>query len=144
MPRPEFEEIYMTLAKQIASRSDCSIRSVGCVITSLDNERVLAIGYNGGAKGSSETCSSQPTAGFHPSTSRCYCVHAEMNALNKLNYHDPSRKRMYITLSPCMLCAKLIVNAKIDEVVYLEEYKDTSGIFILEEASIRVTKYETD
>jgi dCMP deaminase len=144
MPRPKFTDIYMDLAKQIAERSDCFNRSVGCVIASLDNERVLSIGYNGGAKGSSETCSSKPSIGFQIGTSRCQCVHAEMNALNKLNYNDPSPKRLFVTLSPCILCAKLIVNANIDEVVYLEEYKDSSGIFILEEAAIKVMHYENN
>ena len=95
-------------------------------------------------KKSSEKCISKPSIGFQIGTSRCKCVHAEMNALNKLNYNDPIAKRLYVTLSPCQLCAKLIVNANIEEVVYLDDYSDSSGIFILEAADIKVVKYEDD
>ena len=68
-------------------------------------------------------------------------LHAEINCLLKMDYNNPKRKKMYVTLSPCRMCAKAIINAGIDEVVYDEAYRDTSGVALLEEAGISVKKY---
>lgn len=56
-------------------------------------------------------------------------------------YNVHNKKRMYVTLSPCRVCSKAIVNAHIDEVVYAEEYRDTSGLDILKKAGISVRQY---
>ena len=64
-----------------------------------------------------------------------------------MDYNIPKKKKMYVTLSPCSMCAKAIVNAGIDEVIYLEEYRRFEGISILKSAKISVRKYnlsETD
>ena len=63
-------------------------------------------------------------------------LHAEINALLKLDYNNPKRKKMYLTLSPCQMCAKAVVNAGIDEVIYDEEYRDTRGIEILKSSGV--------
>lgn len=65
----------------------------------------------------------------------------EVNALIKLVFNSPKRKKMYVTLSPCKMCAKAIVNAGIGEVIFAEEYRDTTGIDILKSAGIKVKKY---
>lgn len=123
MSRVSWDRIWMDLALAIASRSTCRVpnRQVGCVIVSQDNTKVLAHGYNGSAKGDDNGCEydgDTAKIGF----SRCTCVHAEMNALTKLDYSDPCYKKMYLTWSPCHLCYKLIVNANINELIYMKEY----------------------
>jgi dCMP deaminase len=107
---------------------------VGAVVVSDDNTQVLAVGYNGNyAGGPNEVESETP--------GESGMLHAEINALLKLDYNNPKRKVMYVTLSPCRMCAKAIVNSGIDEVVYDEEYRDTSSLTILHDAGIRVSKF---
>ena len=108
--RPKWDEIWMDFAGNIARRSPDPNFKVGCCIVSQDNCQVLAIGYNGDHKGgTNERESLEPGgSGF---------IHAEINALIKLDYNNPKKKTLYITLSPCKQCAKAIINGGIDRVV---------------------------
>jgi len=130
----------MDLAINIGKRSTCCVpnRQIGCVIVSEDNTKVLALGYNGGAKGDDNSCEYNGDT-ITVGTSRCTCVHAEANCLVKLDTSNPCKKTMYLTLSPCDVCYKLIVNAGIDEVVYLDEYKTAQplGNLILRGVKVR-------
>lgn len=130
--RPKWDDIWMSLAKQIAKRSWDSKTQVGCVIITQDNESVLAIGYNGMEKGGQNHRDSE-----EPNCSGM--VHAEANALLKLNYTDPRKKKIYLTHSPCPVCARMIINAGISEVIYEKEFRDTRGLEILKKS---VRKYE--
>ena len=118
----------------IAKRSYDPRFQVGAVIVSEDNCQVLAIGYNGNyAGGPNEVESSNP--------GESGMIHAEINALIKLDYNNPKKKKLYLTLSPCRTCAKAIVNAGIDEVIYSEAYRDTSGVEILKKSGIKVRSF---
>ena len=119
----------MDFASNIARRSPDPNFKVGCCIVSQDNCQVLAIGYNGDHKGGTNCRESlEPgCSGF---------IHAEINALIKLDYNNPKKKTLYITLSPCRQCAKAIINGGIDRVVYRDIYRDTSGIDLLKEHNI--------
>ncbi len=125
----------MTMAETLARRSSCSRLSVGCVVVSSDNTRVLALGYNGGARGLKNEClSNEPGA--------CGHLHAEVNALLKLDAQQGVWARlMYVTTSPCYMCAVAIVNAEVDEVVYANEYRDRAGLDLLEQAGIRTRQF---
>lgn len=118
----------MNLAHMIAARSHDPKHKVGCVVTDINRERVLGFGYNGGAKGQSNKRDSmyEGKSGF---------IHAEVNALVKTDYSVPD-KIIYLTLSPCKVCAKLLVNAKVKEVYYSKVY-DMSSLKILEKAGIK-------
>jgi len=121
--RPKWDDIWMGLAAKLSERATCKVpnRAVGCVVVSADNQRVLSNGYNGGAAGDPTECkytNNETKIG----SSRCTCVHAEMNALTKLDVTNPCRKKMYVTLSPCALCWQLIINAGIDELIYRDLY----------------------
>ena len=131
MSRPSWDEIWANFAKQIARRSVDPKYKVGAVVVNDENTQVLSIGYNGDQKGGSNKRESlsMGNSGF---------IHAEENALIKLDYNNPKYKKMYVTLSPCKMCAKKIVNAGIDEVVYLERYEQSNGIDILIDAGIVV------
>ena len=136
--RPSWDSICMDIATKLSHRSTCLTpdRQVGCVIVAPDYSEIPAWGYNGGASGSPDPCDYDPSV---ERGSRCTCAHAEMNALTKLGTHRGDNLVMYVTLSPCKLCATLIINSKaIGEVVYRDEYRDTSPIFRLEAAGIRV------
>ncbi len=129
--RPKWDNVWMDFAHNIARRSADPTFKVGCCIVTYDNTQVLAIGYNGDHKGGTNLRESlQPgCSGF---------IHAEINALIKLDYNNPKKKTMYITLSPCRQCAKAIINGGIDRVVYSSVYRDTSGIDLLKEHNIQV------
>lgn len=121
----------MRIAEIVATRSTCKERSVGCIITSSDYENVYSIGYNGGAKGFPNSCDGKGV--------KCGCIHAEINALTKCFVKDPY-KVMFITLSPCIMCAKSIINSGVSKVYYRELHKDVSGVQLLKSAGIQVIK----
>lgn len=131
--RPNWDEVWMATATLISRRSYDPRYQVGAVVVSDDNTQVLAVGYNGNYSGGpNEVESSDP--------GESGLLHAEINALLKLDYNTPKRKVMYVTLSPCKMCAKAIVNAGIDEVVYRDEYRDKSGLVILKASNINIRK----
>ena len=132
--RPSWDEIWSSFALTIAKRSIDPRFKVGAVIVTDDNTQVLSVGYNGNqAGGTNEVESTEP--------GQSGCIHAEINALIKMDYNNPKKKKMYLTLSPCRMCAKAIVNAHIDEVVYIEEYRDPSGLEILKNSKILIRRH---
>ena len=131
--RPTWDITWMQFAHLISKRSYDQRYKVGAIVVTEDNTQVLAVGYNGNyAGGPNETESDAP--------GESGMLHAEINAVLKCDYNCPKRKIMYVTLSPCRMCAKAIVNAGIDEVVYDEEYRDISGLEILKSAGLDVRK----
>lgn len=131
--RPSWDNVWMTVAKTISARSIDERYQVGAIVVTEDNTQLLSLGYNGNYRGGpNEAESDQP--------GKSGLIHAELNALIKLDYNNPKKKKMYVTLSPCRACAKLIVNAGINEVIYDTEYRDISGADILKSAGIKVRK----
>ena len=134
MPRPKWDDIWMDFAHTISRRSYDPRFQVGTVIVTDDNCQVLAVGYNGNyAGGPNQVESTEP--------GHSGMLHAEINALIKLDYNNPKKKKLYLTLSPCRMCAKAIINAGIDEVIYSEEYRDTSGLELLRTSGIAVRQH---
>lgn len=132
--RPSWDEVWMTMAETIAKRSHHSASKVGSLIVTSDNTQVLALGYNGNAAGMSNVPQSE-----EPGCSGL--LHAEINALLKLDYNNPKDKIMYLTLSPCEYCAKAIVNSGIKKVIYKKEYRDKTGIELLKSCNIDIKQY---
>lgn len=133
--RPSFDQIYIQMAILLAKRSTCSRSKVGCVIVSGDNSRVLSVGYNGGPKGLFNECQSEEPG-------KCAHLHAELNALLKLDYNDPSYKKMYVTMEPCQNCAIACINTGIKEIIYLNDYRLHDGILLLQRASIKTRQFD--
>ena len=132
--RPSWDEVWSSFALTIAQRSIDPRSKVGAVVVTEDNTQVLSVGYNGDqAGGPNEVESLDP--------GQSGCIHAEINALIKMDYNHPKKKKMYVTMSPCKMCAKAVVNANINEVVYLEKYRDDSGIVLMQKAGIDVRQY---
>lgn len=131
--RPSWDKIWMQMAETIAQRSHHPTFKVGAIIVTSDNTQVLSLGYNGNARGMSNVPQSD-----EPGCSGL--LHAEINALLKLDYNNPKDKVMYLTLSPCQNCAMAIINSGIKKVVYKDAYRDKKGIALLEEANIEVSQ----
>jgi dCMP deaminase len=134
MSRPTWDQIWTDFATQISNRSLDPKYKVGAVIVNEENTQVLSIGYNGDHKGGPNERESMSVgaSGF---------IHAEINALIKCDYSYHKKKKMYLTLSPCNVCAKAIVNAGINEVIYLERYEQSTGLDILIDAGIIVRQF---
>lgn len=132
--RPPLFEVYMRMAEELAKRSTCRRLSVGTVITDHALENVVAIGYNGNARGFPNDCDS-PTPGA------CGCIHSEMNALTKAPGLLPD-KVVFLTASPCVMCAKLMVQAGVAFVYFRTPYRDPGGVEVLRRAGIVVVQYD--
>jgi dCMP deaminase len=131
--RPSWDEIWMEMAHSIARRSYDPKYKVGAIVVSADNTSVLALGYNGNFAGG-------PNRRDSNERGKSGLIHAEVNALLKMDYHNHKRKIMYVTHSPCIMCAKAIINAGIDEVVYARKYDYESSFELLASAGI-VARY---
>lgn len=126
-PRPTWDEYFMEIATVVAKRSNCRRRHVAAVI--VKDHHILSTGYNGtphGVKncfaGGCPRCSGEAASGTK--LEECLCVHAEQNAICQaaLYGHALQGATIYITISPCLTCAKLIINSGIAEVVYGGDY----------------------
>lgn len=131
--RPTWDQIWSDVVFTIAKRSPDPKFKVAAIVVTDDNTQLLSLGYNGDHAGGPNCRESDDPgeSGF---------LHAEVNALIKLDFNSPKRKKMYVSLSPCKMCAKAIVNARIDEVVYIDDYRDLSGVELLRYAGIKVRK----
>jgi dCMP deaminase len=132
--RIPLEEVYMRMAEELAKRSTCTRNQVGTVIATADLTQVVGIGYNGNARGLPNSCdSSEP--------GRCGCIHSEANALLKAGAGLPD-KVMFVTVSPCAMCAKMIVNANVQRVHYRTAYRDSAGLAVLAAGGIEAILYD--
>ena len=124
----------MRMAEELAKRSTCARLQVGSVITSGDLTQVLGIGYNGNARGLPNRCdSSQPGS--------CGCIHGELNSLVKAGAQLPG-KLMFVTASPCVMCAKSIINCNVARVYFRDAYRDPAGLDVLRQGGVEVEHYD--
>ncbi len=130
MSRPAFDDIYMELAVNLARRSHCIKRHVGAVLAK--DTRIISIGYNGPPSGTHNCDEEWPAVGC-PRDSKGGCslaIHAEQNAIlyavkNKSSVEGAT---LYVTLSPCLSCARIIYSMRISKVIYLNSYAEHKGI----------------
>ena len=130
MVKPAFDDIFMELAVNLAKRSHCIMRHVGAVLTK--DTRIISIGYNGPPAGTHNCDDEFPDVGC-PRDSKGGCslaIHAEQNAIlyavkNKTSVEGAT---LYVTLSPCLSCARIIYSLGISKVIYLNSYAEYKGI----------------
>ncbi len=149
-PRPDWDTYFMTIAYDVAKRSNCSRRSVAAVIVA--DRRIISTGYNGTPRGilncfegGCPRCSGNTASGA--SLEECLCLHAEQNAICQAAYYGIRLQgsTIYVTLTPCLTCAKLIVSAGIREVVYAGSYAfDAQTRKLFADAGIACRRYEGD
>lgn len=145
-PRPDWDTYFMDIAYAVGRRGNCSRRKVAAVI--VKDKRIISTGYNGtprGVKncfeGGCARCASNTPSGS--GLGECICSHAEENSITQAAYHGISTKdaTIYVTLSPCLTCSKMIINAGIKEVIYDEEYSfNEQTIALLKEANVKVRR----
>ncbi|MBI4212523.1 MAG: AAA family ATPase [Deltaproteobacteria bacterium] len=142
--RPDWDEYFMNIARQVAARSNCIKRKVAAVI--VKDQRIISTGYNGTPRGvrncnegGCPRCNHFGASGAK--LDECLCSHAEENAIVQAAYHGVSLKgaTLYTVLSPCLLCTKMIINSGIVEVVYNATYAISEvPLKLLQEAKIAV------
>jgi len=130
----KYDALYMDIARRVSKESKCPRKAVGCVIVAQSG--MLSIGFNGHASGG-------PNEWAYTDDGNPEVVHAELNALGKMLEQGVSAKgaTVYVTLSPCLECGKLLVRAKVKRVVYLNEYRKTEGIDYLIKYGVGVDKW---
>ncbi|MBE7629825.1 deoxycytidylate deaminase [Tenacibaculum piscium] len=128
----KYDKAYLKMAKEWGKLSHCKRKQVGAII--VKDRMIISDGYNGTPSGFENYCEDEE--GY----TKWYVLHAEANAILKVAASTQSCKgaTLYITLSPCQQCSKLIHQAGIKRVVYAEDYKDTSGIDFLEKAGVKI------
>lgn len=148
--RPSWDEYFMQMAELTAQRSTCLRRKVGAVI--VKDKHIIATGYNGAPRGLRHCgelggCLRQKLG--VPSGQRhelCRALHAEQNAIIQAATLGQSIENasIYITHQPCVICAKMIINAGINRIVVKEGYPDELSKEILEEAGLRIIMLENE
>jgi dCMP deaminase len=132
----KYDKAYLRMASEWAKLSYCERRQVGAII--VKDRMIIPDGYNGTPTGFENIC--EDDEGY----TKWYVLHAEANAILKVAASTQSCKNatLYITLSPCKNCSKLIFQAGITRVVYSTAYKDLSGVEFLEKSGIEVSHIE--
>lgn len=142
----KWDKRFLELLPTIASWSSCLRRHVGCIITKQG--RIVATGYNGAPSGLTSCvergyCIRQ-SAKSGDELANCYATHAEQNALLQASRLGISvdNGTMYCTTKPCSLCVKMIINAGIKKLVYINDYPDKFADELLEKSNIEVIKHD--
>lgn len=131
-----YDIAYLRMAREWAELSHCKRRKVGALI--VKDRMIISDGYNGTPSGFENYC--EDDEGY----TKWYVLHAEANAILKVagSTHSCNGATLYITMSPCKDCSKLVHQAGIKRVVYVEGYKDDSGLRFLEKAGVEVLHLE--
>jgi dCMP deaminase len=125
-----YDLAYLRMASEWRKLSHCTRKKVGAII--VKNGMIISDGYNGTPSGFDNDCEGPD------GTTLWYVLHAEANAISKVarSTNNAQDSTLYLTLSPCRDCSKMILQVGIRRVVYSEMYKDGAGIKLLEEAGI--------
>ena len=135
MKQKKYDNAYLKMAQEWAKLSHCQRKQVGALI--VKDRMIISDGYNGCPSGFENTCEDEE------GNTKWYVLHAEANAIMKVarSTNDCKDATLYLTLSPCKECSKLIHQAGIKRLVYLDEYKDTTGLDFLRKANIDILHY---
>ena len=143
--RKDWDEYFMDFAILAAARSGCLSRQVGCVI--VKDNRVIATGYNAAPVGVTECINNgfclRQNCPSGTNLEMCFAVHAEQNALAQCAKYGIScdGATLYVTTQPCTRCMKMIINAGIKEVVFIEAYSDELSVMLAKASGIDIRQY---
>lgn len=131
-----YDKAYLRMASEWAKLSHCKRKQVGAII--VKDNIIIADGYNGTPSGFDNCCENKD------GETHWYVLHAEANAILKLarSNNRGNNSTLYITLSPCKDCSKLVLQAGIKRVVFMKGYKDSTGIDFLKKSGIDVQQIE--
>ena len=132
----KFDRRYLEMAAVWAKNSYCTRRQVGAIL--VKDRMIISDGYNGTPSGFENVCEDEN------GVTKPYVLHAEANAITKVakSSNSSDGATLYITDSPCMECAKLIIQSGIRRVVYAREYRIVDGVDLLRRAGVLVEKFE--
>ena len=132
----KFDRRYLEMAAIWAKNSYCTRRQVGAIL--VKDRMIISDGYNGTPSGFENVCEDEN------GVTKPYVLHAEANAITKVakSHNSSEGATLYITDSPCMECAKLIIQSGIRRVVYAREYRIVDGVDLLRRVGIEVEKIE--
>jgi dCMP deaminase len=127
---------YLAMAQVWAQNSYCTRRKVGALL--VKEKMIISDGYNGTPSGFENVCENED------GRTKPYVLHAEANAITKVakSHNSSDGATLYVTSSPCMECAKLIIQAGIKRVVYCDEYHNTDGLELLKCANVEIMSYD--
>ena len=131
-----YDEMYMSIAEIISKRSTAIKKKVGAVI--VKDNSIISYGYNGTPSGFSNICEDEN------GKTKPEVLHAESNAISKVSKSTFSSDKatLYVTMSPCIECAKLIIQSGIIKVIFKEFYKDVSGLELFDRAGVIYNQYK--
>jgi dCMP deaminase len=131
-----YDKAYLRIAQEWAKLSYCTRKQVGAII--VKNRMIISDGFNGTPSGF-ENCCEDDTG-----DTKWYVLHAEANAILKVarSSHGCDGATLYLTLSPCKECSKLIHQAGIKRLVYINKYKDDEGLEFLDKAGVEIHQIE--
>ena len=134
----KLDQRYLRMAMIWAENSYCERRKVGAIV--VKDKTIISDGYNGTPSGFENVCEDENNL------TKPYVLHAEANAITKLarSNNNSEGATLYVTASPCIECAKLIIQAGIKRVVYAEKYRQEDGLRLLEKANVEVVHLKTD
>ncbi|HHU61554.1 MAG: cytidine/deoxycytidylate deaminase family protein [Bacillota bacterium] len=148
-PRPSWEQYFMDIAHLVSSRSTCVRRRVGAVL--VRDKHIIATGYNGAPRGVAHCLDvgclrdkmQIPSGERHE---MCRGTHAEQNAIIQAALHGVSTNdaTLYCTHQPCILCAKMLINAGIKTVVFRGEYPDGLALELMNEAGLIIKQWDEE
>ena len=145
--RDPWDTYFMDIAELVARRATCIRRSVGAII--VQDRQILATGYNGAPKGLTHCtqlgCMREKLKVRSGQRHElCRALHAEMNAIIQAAVYGPQIKdsTIYITICPCSLCTKMIINAGIKEVKYKGSYPDDFALQLIKESDVILTQWK--
>jgi dCMP deaminase len=129
-----YDKAYLRMANTWSELSHCSRKQVGALI--VKDRMIISDGFNGTPSGFDNKCEGDD------GETLWYVLHAEANAILKVakSTHNCNDATLYLTLSPCKECSKLVVQAGISKVVFMKEYKDNSGLKFLESAGVEIVQ----
>jgi dCMP deaminase len=130
----KYDITYLRMAREWSKLSYCKRKQVGALI--VKNGMIISDGFNGTPSGFENVCEDKQ------GQTKWYVLHAEANAITKMARSTQSSEgaTLYVTVSPCRECSKLIFQSGIKRVVYLEKYKDDSGLKFLQKAGVEVVQ----
>lgn len=133
----KYDRAYLRMALEWAKLSHCKRKQVGAII--VKNKMIISDGYNGTPSGLNNCCENEN------GQTKWFVLHAEANAILKIarSTHNCSGGTLYLTMSPCKDCSKLIHQAGIKRLVYIKRYSDIAGLDFLKEAGIEVVEFNT-
>ena len=147
--RPPLDEYFINITREVGKRSTCIRHQIGCI--AVRDKQILTTGYNGAPSGMKDCIElgclrDQEKIPSGKNTEVCRAIHAEQNVIIQAALHGISLEgsTIYCIYSPCILCAKMLVNAKISRHVYLLDYADKGFIELYKEVEIKFDKLGID